>query len=169
MEIWPVITEFISQLLFPSTSTAWRRRITFAMFVEDLQFLEAFASIYTQFFTCMRLDRLAVHVIYIQRLTRFHHPRFQKDPRRLTWHSLSAKKKNQPNACKHALCWPRQSFRTLTCQFGKELVRFEDITSPSLTFSEEANPRWKVRSQWTSEAHRTLKEIDANRFYCRYL
>ena len=47
---------------------------------------------------------------------------------------------NQPYACKHALCWPRQLFRTPTGQFGKKLVRYEDITSPSLT-SEEANPR----------------------------
>ena len=44
--------------------------------------------------------------------------------------------KNQPSLCKHALCWPHQLFGTILGRFGKESVRFEDITL-QLTFDEE--------------------------------
>ena len=60
---------------------------------------------------------------------------------------------NQPNACKHALCWPLQLLGTRTGLFGKELVRSRDITSPSLTFHEESNPLWEVSELKKLTAH----------------
>ena len=44
-------------------------------------------------------------------------------------------------ACKRALCWHQELFGTLLGPFGEKLERFENISQPSLTFDEEANPR----------------------------